>query len=309
MLIARRARETYHFDPAFFNEEGRVSLPDFSAARNFAAQMTQARGAPVPAGELNALVLLDEILRLLLQQYLMQNPGVMLRALASLQGQFGPPTTDQVSTEFVHEFPPGSVFEGNVPASDWLNASRGGYPHRATALEDLLLLNLSNQNPALQPYRDLSDESPLRQDERYDPLVGQLRDFFNGQPVFTTSAGRGETLIQMLRAPALASPYSLSGQLEFLLTRWGSLLGDALIARLLRGMDFVKEESIRPQWPGGFGGEAPVLTFGGAYAEYERFSPDRDWMPRLVLMAKNSYVWLDQLSRKYQRAAMSGSTS
>jgi hypothetical protein len=24
-------------------------------------------------------------------------------------------------------------------------------------------------------------------------------------------------------------------------------------------------------------------------------------MPRLVLLAKNSYVWLEQLSRKYQR--------
>ena len=37
-------------------------------------------------------------------------------------------------------------------------------------------------------------------------------------------------------------------------------------------------------------------------SEIERFSPDRDWMPRLVLMAKNSYVWLDQLSEKYQTA-------
>ncbi|MGC8856963.1 MAG: alpha-amylase family glycosyl hydrolase, partial [Anaerolineae bacterium] len=35
--------------------------------------------------------------------------------------------------------------------------------------------------------------------------------------------------------------------------------------------------------------------------EYERYSPDREWMPRLVLMAKNTYVWLEQLSRKYQR--------
>ena len=34
--------------------------------------------------------------------------------------------------------------------------------------------------------------------------------------------------------------------------------------------------------------------------ETERFSPDLDWMPRVVLLAKNIYVWLDQLSRKYQ---------
>jgi glycosidase len=37
------------------------------------------------------------------------------------------------------------------------------------------------------------------------------------------------------------------------------------------------------------------------YAEYERYSPDKEWMPRLVLLAKNTYVWLDQLSKQYQR--------
>jgi glycosidase len=40
----------------------------------------------------------------------------------------------------------------------------------------------------------------------------------------------------------------------------------------------------------------------GMEAEPERFSRDLDWMPRVVLIAKNIYVWLDQLSKKYQRA-------
>ncbi|HEY6939254.1 MAG TPA: alpha-amylase family glycosyl hydrolase, partial [Terriglobales bacterium] len=35
--------------------------------------------------------------------------------------------------------------------------------------------------------------------------------------------------------------------------------------------------------------------------EYERFSPDLDWMPSTVLMAKSVYVWLDQLSKFYGR--------
>ncbi len=46
-------------------------------------------------------------------------------------------------------------------------------------------------------------------------------------------------------------------------------------------------------------GEAPDLT--GLDAEIERFSSDSAWMPRLVLMAKSTYVWLDQLSRRYRR--------
>ncbi len=35
--------------------------------------------------------------------------------------------------------------------------------------------------------------------------------------------------------------------------------------------------------------------------EYERFSPDVDWMPNVVMIAKSTYVWLAQLSRQYGR--------
>ena len=37
------------------------------------------------------------------------------------------------------------------------------------------------------------------------------------------------------------------------------------------------------------------------YDEPENFTPDMNWMPRVVVIAKNSYVWLDQLSKKYER--------
>ena len=35
--------------------------------------------------------------------------------------------------------------------------------------------------------------------------------------------------------------------------------------------------------------------------EYEAFSADQAWMPNVVLMAKSTYVWLEQLSKKYGR--------
>ncbi|MCP4412434.1 MAG: alpha-amylase, partial [Gammaproteobacteria bacterium] len=35
--------------------------------------------------------------------------------------------------------------------------------------------------------------------------------------------------------------------------------------------------------------------------EPEAFSADLDWMPHLVLIAKSTYVWLDQLSKQYKR--------
>ncbi len=105
----------------------------------------------------------------------------------------------------------------------------------------------------------------------------------------------------MLRAPAVHSPYSLQGQLQYIRERWAEMLGDFL-NRLLTGIDLIVEES-KPR----FGG--PGLQYAPDYAllrgwldlDQERFSQDRDWMSRLVLIAKNTYVWLFQLSQKYQR--------
>ncbi len=48
--------------------------------------------------------------------------------------------------------------------------------------------------------------------------------------------------------------------------------------------------------------ESAALAGFGGQEEPESFSQDLDWMPGLVLMAKSTYVWLDQLSRTYGRA-------
>src|SRR5215469_12277128 len=59
-------------------------------------------------------------------------------------------------------------------------------------------------------------------------------------------------------------------------------------------------ESGNQQWPGMAGGKE-VPEFGGLAHEYEKFSADTAWMPSAVLIAKSTYVWLAQLSRKYGR--------
>ncbi len=301
MLISQPARERYQFEKELFLANGRVIISDFGAARRFAERMSMVRGEPVPASDINALGLIDEVLHIILRQYETQNPGVMSRALGWLERTIGPESMKRVMVRFVNEFPPLAVYQGQVSAEQYLNASSEGVPNRLHVMQEMLILHITNLNPAAQPYRELFDEEPLKPGTAYEALLSGVSDFFNGEPGFG-GQGSGETLIHVLRAPALASPYSLAGQLEFLLNRWGAVLGDGFVLRLLRGMDYVKEEIIRQTGPGGFQGEAPVMTFEGSdYVEYERFSPDRDWMPRCVLIAKNSYVWLDQLSKWYGR--------
>jgi glycosidase len=299
--VSRRARDTYHFDAALFSSDGRVVVADFAAARRFAGQISAVRGVPVPASEINAMGLIDEVFHILIRQYEMQNPEVMSRALAKSEAQIGKAALDKSQLNFLGEFPPVAVYQKKITEAAYLKGQTQGRSHRQTTLEETLLLYVTNLNPAIKPYKEFFDDEPLKRTSPYESVVGGLSDFFNGEKSFGEPRGGGrESLIDALRAPALASPYSLAGQLEFLIHRWGGILGDTFIQRILRSIDFVKEEVMRNTGPGGFGGDTPVPTFDGQ-PEYERFSLDKDWMPRLVLIAKNSYVWLDQLSKAYRR--------
>jgi hypothetical protein len=82
-------------------------------------------------------------------------------------------------------------------------------------------------------------------------------------------------------------------------------LGD----RLAIGLDVIHEDD-RADWlrfnPPGPDDVHPIdaaalHAFEELGPEEERFSSDLDWMPRLVLLAKSTYVWLDQLARQYGR--------
>jgi glycosidase len=301
--ISRKARKKYQFDESLFSTDGRVVFAKYAAARRFADQMTAVRqekgaAAPVPASDINAMGLIDEILHLLVRRYEQQNPGAMRRALAYLDTELGKPPVEDTQLKFTNDFPPMPVYRGELKEEDYLTGSTSGLEHRQITLEEVLLLYLSNINPAYKPYLELFDDKKLKRISAYPQVIQNLHTFFAGQPHLGEG---GETLIELLRAPALASPDSLSGQLEYIAKRWGVLLGEDFLQQLLRGVDFVREEATRRTGTGGATGQVPVLEFNWLNQEYERFSPDTDWMPRLVLIAKNSYVWLDQLSKKYQR--------
>ena len=296
--VSRQARDKYHFDEELFSAEGRAAVADFAAARRFAELMSAHRTYPVPASDINAMGLLDEVFRVLINHYETQNPGVFRRGLDWLKPHVGEDKLDTTFLRFIDEFPPQAVYHGETPVQAYLNAVTGDVPHRELSLEEILLLHTNNLNPAAQPYREIFDEVPLKKASAYEQVVDRLRDYLEAQPGF--SGQGGESLVQVLLAPALASPDSLAGQLEFVIKKWGALLGEDFVQRLLRGIDYVREEATRRGGTGGFGGEAPVLEFHG-YPEYERFSEDKEWMPRCILIAKNTYVWMEQLSRKYGR--------
>ena len=307
MLTSRSSRLKYNFSQDFFRPDGRVVLSDMASARAFAGQMSALRSEPVPASDLYVMSLLDEAYHILLRNYYSRFTGVMARAMGSLQSTIGS-KYDLTLTKFTEEFPPLAVFRGEVTAGVYLskklpNIGDLGHGVRAVAIEEMLLIQNANKNPAIQKYKELFDESVMA-GSAYKEFVAHLLGYFSRQPGMDHGgSGMGETLTDLLEGPIKASPDSLEGQLQFILQKWGYLLGEEFSNRLLRGMDYLREDIIRQQGPiDTFNQEIHVPTFHGAeYAEYERYSPDKEWMPRLVLMAKNTYVWLDQLSKKYGR--------
>jgi glycosidase len=306
--ISRRARERYQFDAALFALNGHVVFADFRAAREFAQKMNRQRDLvhfpeqAARAGDLNAMGLIDEILHVVVDQYRAQkNPQVTQQALDWLDARFGGATVDTALAKFAAEFPPLVLHRRQMSLAAYLKGKTGGTPNRQIVLEEMLMLWLENMNPAYAPYLELFDDAALETQTAYLRIISSLHDFFDTQPRFGPD---DQNLIDMLRAPALASPNSLAGQLEFISKHWRALIG-AYLARLLTSLDFIAEEARGAVFLG-IGGPAnvpvPTFAYAGIEFEAERFSADLDWMPNLVLIAKNIYVWLDQLSKKYQRA-------
>jgi glycosidase len=305
--ISRKVRDLYQFDESLFSLSGNVIFLNFHAARLFAQRMNEKRDLvnfpeqAIKAGQINAMGLIDEILHYIVSLYRNEkNPRVMKQALEWLYGKFGKQKVDETLRKFADEFPGVAIYRHEVELDVYLEGETAGVPHRLILLEEMLILYLANMNAAFFPFIELFDDSTLEDETSYLPMMEGLHVFFNNQPLFGPDL---QNLVDMLRTPALAAPNSLTGQLEYIREKWGYLLGPYLL-RLLSSLDLIKEEDIAELRRMAFWGRAPaeVYEYLGMEEEPERFSLDLEWMPRLVLMAKNVYVWLHQLSRKYRRS-------
>ena len=205
MLTSRVSRLKYNFSEDFFRPDGHVILSDLATARAFAAQMSALRRDPVPATELYALSLLDEAYHILLKHYYGKYTGVMGRAMGVLQSNLGS-NYDLTLSKFTEEFPPMAVYRGEMTAGIYLSTKAPyfgdfGRGVRAAVIEDMLLTNNSNNNPALGRYKDLFDESVMK-GSAYKEMVQSLLTFFSRQPGFGNGeSALGETLTDILTAP------------------------------------------------------------------------------------------------------------
>ncbi len=308
-LQIQRTLRTPHSPPRhLWMLSGAIAIPDAVSAR-LTAQKYQ-----FPAGELRAISLIDDAFRIIIALYCHQ----VATGLSSIAN--GAALTDEerknlslVLAELALEFPPASVYDGITSPDDWLDAfstTKDGTrtSHREAAIEQFILVKLMNENPAAGPYRMLFDDgvspsgdvSPdtISAKTPYLPAFATLEKALRKMPGVARPNSPSLDLINFLREPAKRAPNSLRAQLEWILRNWKSLLGDFSLT-LIAGLDMITEETAARFPPGP--GPAVAYNYRSSRHEYEKFSPDRSWMPSLVLIAKNALVWLHQLSSTYAR--------
>jgi len=309
MHIHGKLRTTLGLKPESFTLGGTVLFPNLRAARDFTKiylKHKEEKKQPIPAlraEDAYAMALIDEIFHYIVELYQVDyspkgGPTISATLLAKAEQRIGKTDLAVTLREFCRDFPPGPVYAEEQTVEEYLKTSVDGQSGQQRAGNELFLLWISNMNPAYRVGYELYDHRSLWDETPYPKFVEVTRKYYAGLPTFGPDS---QTLVEMLRAPAIAHPDSLQKQLEFIRDRWGHILGDKFL-RLLRGIDFLNEVNLFLMNMGKSWGKpvTKVMSFSGL-EEYERFSPDRDWMPKVVMIAKSTLVWLDQLSKTYGR--------
>ncbi len=323
MHVYSGLRKKHLLPDNLFAPDGKLSITGFPALRRlvFILNSHKQAGEPLYPGELGASSLLLEISQFLLGVYAKQiKRNVFSEASAKLEEQMGRNVLFSLAEDITKRFPPADVFNQSITAAQYLAKKTGKRPHLHQAIEEALILHLANENPVNNKLKILFDKAYLDNPEDFDGLINKLESFLKTMPPF----GPEHTdICSFLKTPFRVSPNNIDGQVDYVLTQWKHLLPEALLLKLIRSKDLMKEDynmtghgaggappSVVPGYgkkgqPGemrlGKSGFDAIKAAAEDYEEAEAFTPDTQWMPRVVLIAKNTYVWLDQLSKKYRR--------
>lgn len=312
--LARTARRRHGLEP-LVGRDGTLDAADAAAARGIAARVTAAReaaGEPaVSAGEVAALAAMDAVLHRLIEIERDAGRVDLAATVASVGSALGESALFDVDRGWRGQFRDGPAGRGR---------GRAGSPPGPDLLAEVLVLNALNEDPAASDVRELVDDRPLRDGTPYEAVVHAAELALGGtgdpgavrgsrartRPVGTRD-GRAP-LPERLREPMRNAPGSLAAQLRWVREHWPEVLASLpdLARRLDLALDVLAEEARAMELRGAgaqFGGPIAVEIpdYRDLDPEHVAFSADTEWMPSVVLMAKSTYVWLEQLARTYAR--------
>ena len=247
--------------------------------------------AHVSAGEIAAIGVMGKIYYHILSQ--LENKGDMHffpgldEYLATL---FGPKPLDKMLDEIISAYP----LPRNMGS---MESSKSVHLYKIS-----ILLFIVEGNPAFSPYHPILVDEELFSNTHYQAYIEKIKEFLSRHGPY--SIDNSESLLSFLEKPFKLYPSSLADQLLYIKTHWQNFLDEEMWNSLSRSFDYIREDH-KPQEftkntsPEPFSLQEPGDIFG--IDDKPHFSKDSDWMPNVVLIAKNIYVWLDQLSKKYSR--------
>ncbi len=327
--VSKSSRNKYSITPDYFSIKGNLIIADFAKARIISEKINSVRrseGAEnslITPGLINGAALLHEVYHFVISQYIeKQNPNLFLNLTSHLNDSLGQENVDNLFSKFLENFPPPTVFNGSVTIDEYINGATLGKANKEIIFEELLLLYIENRNPSIAMLKELFDENVLDESGVYKTVLENSVKFFKDEePVM----GNNLSLFEYLFNPISAHPEDIEAQLRFILNNWN--VSEIVLLKILSGTDLIAEDSKLFPVMGGGGSYTPPVpvykSFGdsvfdekGKYIHGQKYSgedeissayinktpqftPDTDWMPRVVMIAKNSFVWLDQLSKKY----------
>ena len=263
-------------------------MPDINAARKFAF-WRHSSGA-----EIYLLTLLTAASRQVALHYFTQlklQPGLGEIKLGGTRHSL--PELGTAYRAFLHCYPRPELAKASAAGASAVETVA-----RQRLLAELFILEALTDNPATRTFLDLFDDSELSSRLNYHALIRQLTNLtrpLQGPVAF------GQSLPELLRAPMRAAPHSLSEQIAFIAEHWAPWLPESIIMDMQLARAITAEEN-RPHLSGPGPSPSPLFGKGDDSDAPAAFTADIDWMASSVLLAKSIYVWLDQLSSRYQRA-------
>ena len=114
---------------------------------------------------------------------------------------------------FIEEYPPLPVYNNKATASEYLNGLTSDKPNSEIILEELILLNMGNSNPAAANLRELYADDNLVIKTNYKKIIEKTETFFDNE--IPTKLG-GLSLFKLLRKPITENPFDLENQLDYI---------------------------------------------------------------------------------------------
>ena len=307
--INRIARDRYHLDdpdllrlPVHRREAMVLAERQTEAINGRLALVEGEQAKKILPAQFHGMKLLHELFHQIIEKI----TGLPKLALGHLDRETSRWHTLEYLGDFVESFPPHAVYRSGTTTEEYLQAA-GNLPD---ALEEAFLVWVNNQNPALEQFSALLSDHELQKSPAYLHLVRSMKlAIQEAGPVGNMEDDLEELLLQPMRR----APGSLLDQLRFIRLNWEELLADSpWWAQLDEAIVLIEDEdrylffeNMAQQGGGqshGMGDkEAHVPSYADLANAPARYSHDSSWMPEVVMIAKSTYVWLDQLSRQYGR--------